>query len=399
MKFKVLSCAILSVMLSACNDSDKDDPPPANTPGTPTTPGTPVNPGTPTTPTNPGTPTTPGKPTTPGTGGGALSEFYTYTFNLPPLESSEYNEERYLLVDSAKNQIANGILYHDANPEVSTDYTFEESLYFSTYVTAKGVFQPDKQRVTNLGYKLERVLENTGTTFISAPATIPENDIRNVTTLEWHDLSGKKLTERTNIAMQKVLADNDLKGYFAADNTSNTNRQYYNQYVHNFVKLQNERSFPSGAKCFRIISDDPKTEYIEFDQDIEPGVNLYTSLSEWANNVSSMAKSIVDGSLYNLKYKKAEYKDNEPYHNKYFGAIEYNGKVYESSFSETLVYADVNAKFLKNVTALLESQGPESAHLVKQVKYNFDGLNNNCDGYNTEAAKALNTAIKDAQPK
>jgi hypothetical protein len=398
MKLKVLSCAILSFMLTACNDSDNDDRPsnsqPTN-PSNPSNPSTPTDPSNPSTPTNPSNPTT---PTTPGTGGGALSEFYTYTFNLPPLESSEYNEERYLLVDSAKNQIANGILYHDDNPEVSTDYTFEESPYFGTYVTAKGVFQPDKQRVTNLGYKLERVLENTGTTFISAPATIPENDIRNVKTLEWHDLSGKKLTERTNIAMQKVLADSDLKGYFAADNTSNTNRQYYNQYVHNFVKLQNERSFPSGAKCFRIISDDPKTEYIEFNQDIEPDD---TSLSEWANvyNVSSMVKSIVDGSLYNLKYKKAEYKDNEPYYKKYFGAIEYNGKVYESSFSETLVFADVNAKFLKNATALLESQDPESAHLVKQLKYNFDGLNNNCDGYNTEAAKALNTAIKDAQPK
>lgn len=383
MKFKVLSCAIFSCMLAACNDSDHDQP-------------VVKNPNTPTTPSNPSTPST---PSTPGAGGNTLSEFYTYTFNSPQLESNEYDEARNLLVDSAKNQIANGILYYDTNTEVSADYTLDDTVYFGTYVTAKGVFQPDKERVTNLGYKLERVIENTGTSFVSAPATIPENDIRNVTTLEWHDLSGKKLTERTNLAMQKIVADKDLKGYFSPDNKVNANRQYYNQYLQNFIKLQSERSFPSGAKCFRVISDDPKTEYIEFSQEIEPGVNLPTSLAEWAESYSTLAKSIVDGRLANLNYKKAEYLDNQPYYKKYFGAIEYNGKVYESSFSEKLVYADANALFLKNTIAQLKSLGAEGEPLIKQVTYQIEGLNNNCDGYNVEAAKVLNAAIKDAQPK
>ncbi|WP_347456737.1 hypothetical protein [Acinetobacter thermotolerans] len=383
MKFKVLSCAIFSCMLAACNDSDHDQP-------------VVKNPNTPTTPSNPSTPST---PSTPGAGGNTLSEFYTYTFNSPQLESNEYDEARNLLVDSAKKQIANGILYYDTNTEVSADYTLDDTVYFGTYVTAKGVFQPDKERVTNLGYKLERVIENTGTSFVSAPATIPENDIRNVTTLEWHDLSGKKLTERTNLAMQKIVADKDLKGYFSPDNKVNANRQYYNQYLQNFIKLQSERSFPSGAKCFRVISEDPKTEYIEFSQEIEPGVNLPTSLAEWAESYSTLAKSIVDGRLANLNYKKAEYLDNQQYYKKYFGAIEYNGKVYESSFSEKLVYADANALFLKNTIAQLKSLGAEGEPLIKQVTYQIEGLNNNCDGYNVEAAKVLNAAIKDAQPK
>lgn len=184
MKLRILSCAIFSCMLAACgggSDSSDNNEPVTSQPA----------------PTNPGTP-----------GDGAsdtISEFYNYQFNLPNIDGSEMESQK-LLLASHKNKITHGILYADNNSAVDTEYDLEEDMVFSTYVTTKGVFPADRTR-TALGYKLEKILENTTTQFKSRPVTIPENNISNHRHIAWYDLSGKALTERTNIAVVKMYDD------------------------------------------------------------------------------------------------------------------------------------------------------------------------------------------------
>ncbi|MEK5750611.1 hypothetical protein V3519_00960 [Acinetobacter variabilis] len=161
MKLRLLSCAVLSLMLTACGGSDSDNNEPVAGQPTPTNPGTPDN--------GDGTSDT-------------ISEFYTYQFNLPNIDASDMESEK-LLLASHKNKITDGILYADDNRTVDTEYDLDEDMTFPIYVTEKGVFPADRAR-TALGYKLEKVLENTSEQFTSRPVTIPENNISNHRHLE-----------------------------------------------------------------------------------------------------------------------------------------------------------------------------------------------------------------------
>lgn len=191
MKLRLLSCAVLSLVLTACGGSDSDNNEPVAGQPTPTNPGTPDN--------GDGTSDT-------------ISEFYTYQFNLPNIDASDMESEK-LLLASHKNKITDGILYADDNRAVDTEYDLDEDMTFPIYVTEKGVFPADRAR-TALGYKLEKVLENTSEQFTSRPVTIRENNISNHRHLEWHDLSGKALTERTNIAVVKMYDDTETRVFF-----------------------------------------------------------------------------------------------------------------------------------------------------------------------------------------
>lgn len=121
MKLRLLSCAVLSLMLTACGGSDSDNNEPVAGQPTPTNPGNPSNPG------------------TPDNGDGTsdtISEFYTYQFNLPNIDASDMESEK-LLLASHKNKITDGILYADDNRTVDTEYDLDEDMTFPIYVTEK----------------------------------------------------------------------------------------------------------------------------------------------------------------------------------------------------------------------------------------------------------------------
>ena len=377
MKLRILSCAILSCMLAACgggSDSSDNNEPVTSQPA----------------PTNPGTP-----------GDGAsdtISEFYNYQFNLPNIDGSEMESQK-LLLASHKNKITDGILYADDNSAVDTEYAIEEDMVFPIYVTEQGVFPTDRT-LTTLGYKLEKVLENTPDRFTSRPVTIPENNISNHRHIEWYDLSGKALTERTNIAVVKMYDDTETRVFFNIDNTTAADHKYYNEFASNFVGLQKARTFPNGSQCFRILAEHPEKEYIEFDPDLQAG---YRTLDEWqaGERIGDLAKDSLDESMSNLKYKKAEYKDEAMQYYKYFGAIEYQGEIYPSAFSEHgehIDHADYIAQSKRVAVDSLKQEGA-SPLMIKWTEYNYDHLASACDGYNVTAANALNTAIKDATPR
>lgn len=382
MKLRLLSCAVLSLMLTACGGSDSDNNEPVAGQPTPTNPGNPSN------------------PRTPDNGDGTsdtISEFYTYQFNLPNIDASDMESEK-LLLASHKNKITDGILYADNNRAVDTEYDLDEDMTFPIYVTEKGVFPADRAR-TALGYKLEKVLENTSEQFTSRPVTIPENNISNHRHLEWYDLSGKALTERTNIAVVKMYDDTETRVFFDTD-TTDAERKYYNQFATNFVGLQKARTFPNGSKCFRILAEHPEEDFIEFDPDIKTG---YRTLAEWqtGESVQEMAKTILDGTMANLKFKKAEYKDDAQQYYKYFGAIEYQDEIYSSTFSEHgehIDHADYIAQARKAALDNLREEGATPL-MLKWTDYLYDHLASACDGYNVTAATALSTAIKDATPR
>lgn len=115
MKLRLLSCAVLSLMLTACGGSDSDNNEPVAGQPTPTNPGTPDN--------GDGTSDT-------------ISEFYTYQFNLPNIDASDMESEK-LLLASHKNKITDGILYADDNRAVDTEYDLDEDMTFPIYVTEK----------------------------------------------------------------------------------------------------------------------------------------------------------------------------------------------------------------------------------------------------------------------
>lgn len=377
MKLRILSCAIFSCMLAACgggSDSSDNNEPVTSQP----------------TPTNPGTP-----------GDGAsdtISEFYNYQFNLPNIDGSEMESQK-LLLASHKNKITDGILYADDNSAVDTEYDLEEDMIFSTYVTTKGMFPADRTR-TALGYKLEKILENTTTQFKSRPVTIPENNISNHRHIAWYDLSGKALTERTNIAVVKMYDDPATRVFFNSDNTT-AERKYYNEFATSFVDLQKTRKFPNGSKCFRLLAEHPEEEYIEFDPEVKTG---FSTLAEWQAqaSVQEMAKTILDGTMANLKYKKAEYKDAAMQYYKYFGAIEYQGGIYSVDFSEHGEHIDHDDYIAQSRQAALDELNKQegvTSLMIKWTEYNYDQLASGCDGYNVTAATALNTAIQDATPR
>ncbi|MGE8538074.1 MAG: hypothetical protein ACN6NI_02220 [Acinetobacter sp.] len=376
MKLRILSCAILSCMLAACGGSDNSD---NNGPvaGQPT-------------PSNPGTPGDDASST--------VSEFYTYQFNLPNIDASEMESQK-LLLASHKNKITDSILYADDNSAVDTEYDIDTDMVFPIYVTAQGVFPADRAR-TALGYKLEKVLENAPDKFTSRPVTIPENNISNHRHIQWYDLSGKALTERTNIAVVKMYDDTATRVFFNIDAATAPARKYYNEFATNFVGLQKARTFPAGSQCFRILAEHPEEEYIEFDPEIKTD---YRTLAEWqaGEAIENLAKTILDGTMSNLKYKKAEYKDDALQYYKYFGAIEYQGGIYNSAFSEHgehIDHADYIAQSRRVTLDRLIQEGADPL-MIKWTGYNYDQLASACDGYNVTAATALNTAIKDATPR
>ena len=382
MKLRILSCAILSCMLAACGGSDNsDNNTPAPSPPAPTNPSNPNNPG------------------TPGDGASdTVSEFYNYQFNLPNAEAPEM-ESKKLLLASHKNKITDGILYADDNSAVDTEYDVEDDMVFPTYVTDKGVFPADQTR-TSFGYKMEKVLENTTTEYKSRPVTIPENNISNHRHIAWYDLSGKALTERTNIAGVKMYEDTETRTLFNSDSATAADRKYYNAFATNFIDLQKARKFPNGSKCFRLLAEHPEEEYIEFNP-VEK--TRYTTLAEWQAqaSVQEMAKTILDGTMAGLKYKKAEYKDAAMQYYKYFGAIEYQGGIYDSAFSEHGEHIDHDDYIAQSRQVALDRLKAEDASslMIKWTEYSYDQLASACDGYNVAAANALNTAIKDATPR
>ena len=194
--------------------------------------------------------------------------------------------------------------------------------------------------------------------------------------------------------------DTETRVFFNIDNTTAADRKYYNEFASNFVGLQKARSFPNGSQCFRILAEHPEKEYIEFDPDIKAG---YRTLDEWqaGERIGDLAKDILDESMSNLKYKKAEYKDEAMQYYKYFGAIEYQGEIYPSAFSEHgehIDHADYIAQSKRVAVDSLKQEGA-SPLMIKWTEYNYDHLASACDGYNVTAANALNTAIKDATPR
>lgn len=361
MKLKILSCAMLGLLLSACNDSNDQ----ANRAAV----------------------------------GEKISEYYSFDFTTPSLEEYEGDTEH--LVDySYQYRLVNGILYVMDNPHLTTRYPMaEEDIEQRTYITNTGIFEQDHAPVTNLGFKDRVVLEQTADRWVTRPVTLPESDIRQVYKLKWYDLSGQKMTTRTNISMQKVLADDSLKHVLDPANATLTVRKNFNQYAQNFLKLQQERTFPKGAQCFQFESTTPEVDYITFTTDDE---SSQLSLDAWQKNIldEGYAKSMEDGQIYHFKYKKAEYSDEEPSFVRYLGAIEYQNKIMNVEFSEPLVYKDSEERFYKRVLELIEKYEQDtSKEQLKLFTYNRQGSASieGCNGYNLLAAQAIEQALKDAQ--
>ncbi|ENU61693.1 hypothetical protein F890_00356 [Acinetobacter sp. CIP 64.7] len=188
--------------------------------------------------------------------------------------------------------------------------------------------------------------------------------------------------------------------FFNSDNTT-AERKYYNEFATNFVDLQKARKFPNGSKCFRLLAEHPEEEYIEFDPEVKTG---FSTLAEWQaqQSVQEMAKTILDDTMANLKYKKAEYKDDAMQYYKYFGAIEYQGGIYSVDFSEHGEHIDHDDYIAQSRQAALDDLNKQegvTSLMIKWTEYMYDQLASGCDGYNATAATVLNTAIKDATPR
>lgn len=370
MKSKVLTSALLSLMLAACNDSDHDNAFDSNVPSLPTEPSTGG-----------------------GTGGGGnsnsdvLSEFYTYEFNQP----YEYLDDIDQVVFAAqRNQISNGVIYLDDNKDIEAEVSVAQDMLFPHYVTHQGVYRSDRMRDKDLGFKLERIIENSPNQLITRPATLTENNIESVHILKWYDLSGKAMTERTNVALVKSLNDSVTKGLYESDAKTSAVRQHYNANVKKLVNLQQTRTFPSGAKCFQVISVQEKTPFIEFDPETISG---YASLDAWQEQVSYWAKNISKGTLANVEYRKAEV-DQEDSYFRYFGAIQFENKIYESSFSEDSTLDDM-VQYQERQIAMAKKQ-QASAIFIRQLEFIRDEVRDSCEGYNVVAAKAVNALLTEA---
>lgn len=328
-----------------------------------------------------------------------ISEYYTFNFNLPGINESDYDSE-HLLLDSAYFQLVNGVLYKALNPNVEMKYTLEDSVYPSLYITAKGIFSSDESIDERLGVKDLILLKNEKEQWVTRPATVPESDIQDIKTLKWHDLSGKKMTERTNVAMVKWLADDELKTYLDPTTATLPGRKLFNQYATKLVQLQHERSFPQGAACFQLVSSEPTVDYIIFDTKYP---YRFKSLEEWADYIKSdVAMPFIDGQLYNIPYKKAKYNAKHPFAGQYAVAIDYQNQILDASFfDEKTNYAQTAETFINNVIALVREEGSATENDLTVFRYYREGQGEllGCDGYNSIAAEAIHQALKDAKPK
>lgn len=142
--------------------------------------------------------------------------------------------------------------------------------------------------------------------------------------------------------------DTETRVFFNTD-TTDAERKYYNQFATNFVGLQKARTFPNGSKCFRILAEHPEEEFIEFDPDIKTG---YRTLAEWqtGESVQEMAKTILDGTMANLKFKKP------------------NIKTMLSNIINTLGRSNIRVKFIPVLSRNMESILIMPIILLKQEK-------------------------------
>ena len=366
MKFKILSLAVMGILLSACNSSDDD------------------------------------AQSSPDISKEKVTEYYSFDFMVPGFQEYEDSTD-HLLAYAEQYSLVNGIFYVKDNLNVSPKYPrLDDEEYAYTYVTDKGIFEQDTEIVTNLGAKDVVVLEQSVTQWVTRPATIPDSPIRDTYTLKWHDLSGQKMTSRTNLTMQKVSADSDLKDLIDPNKATTMVRQKYNQAAQTLLKLQQEKTFPQGAQCFQYVSLTPKVEYVLFD---EGSKSTQPTLELWAKNVleQSYAKAVTDGEIYNLKYKKAQYSDIEPSFVEYFGAIEYQNKIMNIELSQVQNFKEGEERFYKRVVDLILEAGSDRAsqNQAKLFAYSrqSSGALEGCDGYNKVAAQAIEQIIQAAQPK
>mgnify|MGYP007076006455 CR=1 FL=1 len=370
MKMKFLACAILGMLLSACNDSDDKL-----------------------------SITEPNEPST------LVTEYYTYDFATPSVDESEWDKVE-LLSESLLYRLQNGAFYKDNHTAVPVKYLFsvdEETPY--TYITDKGIFEQDLNWVSNLGVKYQVLLAQTEQQWTVRPATVPESDIRNSYTLKWYDLSGQKMTTRTALGLQKIGADQELKNVIDPDQATFVKRQKWNQSIQNFLKLQQQRSFPQGAKCFQFVERKSAVDYVAFGYQVD-----FATLDEWQTDMldERHAKSMMDGQIYNIKYKKAEYSDEEPSLSQYIGVLEYQNKIFEAEFSEDYKPQEGAKRFVGRVLKLFEMYPEEfeiypdentTLQALKLFEYNWMDQIAGCDGYNTIAAKAVDQLVNDAQVK
>lgn len=361
MKLKMLTAMVMAMFISGCNDSDDKQ----NTTPQPTE---------------------------------KISEYYSFEFSMPAIDESEYDE--YLMLESLHYQVVNGVLYKALNPHVEAEYTLEDSLYPSSYITAKGIFSSDESIDERLGAKHLILLKNEKEQWTTRPATVPESDIQDIETLKWHDLSAKKMTERTNVALVKWLADDELKTYLDPTTATLPGRKFFNQYASNFVQLQHERSFPQGAACFQFVSSEPTVDYIIFDTE---NPYRFKSLEEWADYIKpEVTMPFIDGQLYNIPYKKAKYDAKYPFAGQYAIAVDYQNQILDASFvDEKTNHAQVTETFINNVIELVREEGSMTENHLKVFRYYREGQGAllGCDGYNSIAAEAIHQALKDAKPK
>lgn len=363
MKMKILACAILGMLLSACNDSnDKLSL------------------------------TEPNEPST------AVTEYYTYDFVIPSAEESDWDEVE-LLSESLLYRLQNGAFYKDNHTAVPVQYLFsvdEETPY--TYITDKGIFEQDLNWVSNLGVKHQVLLAQTEQQWTVRPATVPESDIRDSYTLKWYDLSGQKMTTRTALGLQRVAANPEFKNILDPEQATLEKRQKRNQSIQNFLKLQQQHNFPQGAKCFQFVEKKSAVDYVAFDYQVD-----FATIDEWQTYMldEGHAKSVMDGQIYNIKYKKAEYSDEEPSFSQYIGALEYQNKIFEIEFSEDYKPQEGTQRFVSRVLKLFEDYSdPDFNSLdLKLFEYRWIDQIEGCDGYNTIAAKAVDQLVNDAQVK
>ena len=360
---KALACALLGVSLSACNDSD--DKLSLTEPNDPST---------------------------------AITEYYTYDFAIPSAEESNSDGVE-LLLESLLYRLQNGAFYKDNHAAVPVQNLFsvdEESP--DLYITEKGIFEQDLNWVSNLGVKHQVLLAQTEQQWTVRPATVPESDIRDSYTLKWYDLSDQKMTTRTALGLQKVAANPEFKNILDPQQASLEKRQKWTQSIQNFLKLQQERRFPQGAKCFQFVERKSAVDYVVtyFESD-------FTTIDEWHSYMldERYAKSVMDGQIYNIKYKKAEYSDEEPSFTQYFGALEYQNKIFEIDFSDDYKPQEGAQRFVSRVMRLLEDYSDPDFNPLdfKLFQYHWTDRIEGCDGYNSIAAKAVDQLVNDAQVK
>ena len=113
-----------------------------------------------------------------------------------------------------------------------------------------------------------------------------------------------------------------------------------------------------------------------------------------------MAKTILDGTMAGLKYKKQNIK-MLPCNITNISVRSNIRGIYDSAFSEHGEHIDHDDYIAQSRQVALDRLKAEDASslMIKWTEYSYDQLASGCDGYNVAAANALNTAIKDATPR